>query len=116
MQMPNCSSYLWFFVDAGENLVMADDVTRPSNPPVTPIEEEKLEEALLDVNVFQQSRGKEPSRRVLRTRVNCSVWDCQMFPNPHALAIYLEFVPVHGATPERFEECQCEDDDVCLHC
>ncbi len=39
-----------------------------------------------------------------------------MSPNPHVLAIYLEFVPVHGAAPERFEECQCEDDDVRLHC
>ncbi len=34
----------------------------------------------------------------------------------HALAIYLEFVPTRGAAPERFEECQCENDDFCLHC
>jgi hypothetical protein len=65
MQMPNCSGYLWFFVDAGENLVMADDVITPSNPPVAPIEEEKLEEASLDVNVFQRSREEELSRRVV---------------------------------------------------
>ncbi len=39
-----------------------------------------------------------------------------MSPNPHALTIYLEFVPVRGAAPGRFEECQCEDDDVRLHC
>jgi hypothetical protein len=38
-----------------------------------------------------------------------------LFPNPHALAIYLKFVFARGAAPERFEECQCEDDDVCLH-
>jgi hypothetical protein len=37
-------------------------------------------------------------------------------PNPHALAIYLEFVPARGAVPKRFEECQCENDDVRLHC
>jgi len=37
-------------------------------------------------------------------------------PNPHALVIYLKFVPACGATPKRFEECQCEDDDVRLHC
>jgi hypothetical protein len=37
-------------------------------------------------------------------------------PNPHALAIYLEFVPTRGAALEKFEECQCEDDDVRLHC
>ncbi len=28
----------------------------------------------------------------------------------------MEFVPTWGAAPERFEECQCEDDDVCFHC
>ncbi len=35
MQMPDCSSYPSVFVDACENLVMADDVATPSNPPVT---------------------------------------------------------------------------------
>jgi hypothetical protein len=67
MQMPNCSGYLWFFVDAGENLVMTDDVTTPSNPPVAPIEEEKLKEAPLNVNVSQWSCEEEPSRRVVPT-------------------------------------------------
>jgi hypothetical protein len=62
MQMPNCFNYLWFFVDAGENLVMANDVTTPLNPPVAPIEEEKLEEAPLDVNVSQRLCEEEPSR------------------------------------------------------
>ncbi len=52
----------------------------------------------------------------MRTRVDRSVWDCRLSPNPHALAIYLEFVPARGAAPERFKECQCEDDDVRLHC
>jgi hypothetical protein len=116
MQMPNCSSYLWFFVDASENLVMADDVTTPLNPPIAPIEEEKLEEAPLDVNVSRRSREEKSSRRVVRTQVDRLVWDRQMSPNPHALVIYLEFVPVRGVAPERFEECQCEDDDVCLPC
>jgi hypothetical protein len=105
-----------FFVDACEDLVMADDVTTPSNPPVAPIEEEKLEEATLDVNVFQWSHEEEPSRRVVRTQVDRSVWDCQMSPNPHVLTIYLKFVPACEAAPKRFEECQCENDDVCLHC
>ncbi len=114
--MPNCSSYLGFFVDANENLVMVDDVTTPSNPPIAPIEKENLEEAPLDVNVSQRSREEEPSRRVVHTRVDHLVWDCQMSPNPHALAIYLEFVPARGAAPKRFEECQCEDDDVRFHC
>jgi hypothetical protein len=54
-----------FFIDACENLFMADDVTTPSNPPVTPIEKEKLEnapfdeaalvETPFDKNVYQQS-------------------------------------------------------------
>ncbi len=43
-------------------------------------------------------------------------WDCRLSHNPHALIIYLKFVPARGATPERFEECQCEDYDVHLHC
>jgi hypothetical protein len=38
------------FVNAGEDLVMADDVT-PSNPLVAFVKEEKFEETLLDVNV-----------------------------------------------------------------
>jgi hypothetical protein len=54
------------FVDAGDNLVMADDVATPSNPPVATIDKENLEEATLDetpfdevaleVNVSQRSR------------------------------------------------------------
>ncbi len=97
-------------------LVMVDDDATPSNPPVTPIQQEELEEAPLDLNVSQRSREEEPPRRVVRTRVDCSVWDRRLSPNPHALAIYLEFVPTRGAAPERFEECQCKDDDVCFHC
>ncbi len=44
---------LLVFVDAGENLVMADNVATPLNPLVSLIEKEKFEEAPLDVNVFQ---------------------------------------------------------------
>ncbi len=35
-------------VDAGDNLVMADDVATPSNPPVATIDKEKLEEVTFD--------------------------------------------------------------------
>jgi hypothetical protein len=63
------------FVDAGEILVMADDVAMPSNPPVAPVEQEELEEMPLDVNVSQRPREEEPSRRVVHTRVDCSAWD-----------------------------------------
>ncbi len=97
-------------------LVMADDDATPSNPPVEPVQQEEFKEASLDLNVFQRPREEEPPRRVVRTRVDRSVWDRQLSPNPHALAIYLEFVPTRGAAPERFEECQCEDDDVRFHC
>jgi hypothetical protein len=107
---------LLVFVDAGANSVMADDVAMPSNPPVSPVEKEKLEKAPLDVNVFQWSCEEEPSRRVVCTRVDRLAWDCQLSLHPHTLAIYLKFVPTRGATSERFKECQCEDDDVCLHC
>jgi hypothetical protein len=97
-------------------LVMADDDATPSNPPVAPVQQEELEEAPFDLNVSQRSREEKPPRRVVRTRVDRSVWDRRLSPNPHALAIYLEFVLARGATPERFKECQCKDDDVCLHC
>jgi hypothetical protein len=108
--------YLSVFVDAGEILIMVNDLATPSNPPVAPMEQEELEEAPLDLNVSQRPRKEEPSRRVVRIQVARSAWDCQLSPNPHALAIYLEFVPAYGAALERFEECQCEDDDVRLHC
>ncbi len=67
------------------------------------------------MNVSQRSRKEEPSKRVVRTRVDHLVWDRQLSPNPHAFAIYLEFVLARGVVPKRFEECQCEDDDVRLH-
>jgi len=61
-------------------------------------------------------REEEPPRQVMRIRVDRLAWDRSLSPNPHALAIYLEFVPASGAAPERFEDCQCENDDVRLHC
>jgi hypothetical protein len=112
---------IWFgypsiFVDAGEILFMADDVATPSNPPVAPVEHEELEKVLFDVNVSQRPCEEKLSRRVVRTRVDRSAWDRRLSLTPHALTIYLEFVPARGAAPERFEKCQCEDDDVHLHC
>ncbi len=89
MQMPNCFGYPSIFVDASENLVMADDVVTPSNPPIAPIEEEEREKTSLDVNVFQRSREEEPSRKLVHNRVNHAAWDHQLSPNPHALVIYL---------------------------
>jgi len=37
MQVPNSFNYPSIFVDVGENLVMANDVATPSNPPVAPL-------------------------------------------------------------------------------
>ncbi len=95
---------------------MADDVATPLNPLVSLIEKEELEEAPFDVKVFQRLREEELSKRMVHTRVDCLAWDRRLSPNPHALAIYLEFVLACGATQERFEECQCEDDDIRFHC
>jgi len=95
---------------------MADDVAMPSNPLVAPVEQEEFEKTPLDVIVSQRSREEEPPKRMVRTQVDRSAWDHRLSPNPHVLAIYLEFVPAHGAAPDRFEECQCEDDDVRFHC
>ncbi len=104
------------FVDVGEDLIMADDVVTPSNPSIAPIKEEAFEETLLDMNASLGSRDKESFQEVVCIQIDHSAWDCQLSPNPHALMICLEFVPFRGAMLERFKECQCEDDDVCLHC
>jgi len=66
---------LLVFVDVGENLVIVDDVTTPSNPLVSLIQKEELEKTPFAVNVFQRLREKEPSRKVVRTRVDCLAWD-----------------------------------------
>jgi len=110
------SATLLVFVNAGDNLVMVDDVAMPSNPLVSLAKKEELEEALLDVNVSQRSCKKKLCRKVVRTRVDRSTWDRRLSPNPHALGIYLEFVLACGVAPKRFEECQCEDDNVRFHC
>jgi hypothetical protein len=65
--------------------------------------------------VSQRSREEKPPKQVVRIWVNRSAWDRRLSPNPHALAIYLEFVLARGIALERFEKCQCEDDDVRLH-
>jgi hypothetical protein len=76
------------FVDAGENLFMVDYVTTPSNPLVSLVEKEKLEEAPLDVNVSRQLREKESSKKMVCTQVDRSTWDRCLSLKPHALTIY----------------------------
>jgi hypothetical protein len=104
------------FVNVSEDLIMVDDVATPSNLTIVPVEEEELEEVSLDMNVSQWLHKEELSKRMVCTQVDRSTWDCQLFFNPHALVIYLKFVPACGVVPKRFEKCQCEDDNVCLHC
>jgi hypothetical protein len=41
---------------------MADDVATPLNPLIAPVEQEELEEASFNVNVFQRLREEGPSR------------------------------------------------------
>jgi hypothetical protein len=48
-------------------------------------------------------------------QIDRSAWDYRLYLNSHALTIYLEFVLARGVALERFEECQCENDDVCFH-
>jgi hypothetical protein len=72
---PIVSTTLLVFVDANENLVMADDVATPSNLLVSLVEKEELEEAPLNVNVSQRLPKEEPSRRMVCTRVDCLAWD-----------------------------------------
>jgi hypothetical protein len=65
------------FVDACDNLVMADDVVMPLNPPVATVDKEEfeettfdrtsLDEVALEVNVSQRSREEKPSRRVVHS-------------------------------------------------
>ncbi len=64
------------------------------------------------MNVSQQSCEEKPIGRVVHTQVAQSVWDHRVSPNPHALAIYLELIHVFGNMIGRFDECQCEDDNV----
>ncbi len=87
------------FVDASENLVMADDVVMPLNLLVSLVKKEELEETSFDMNVSQESHEEKSSKRVVRTQVNHSTWDRRLFPKPHALAIYLKFVPIRGVAP-----------------
>ncbi len=71
---------------------MVDDVATNSNLPISLVEKEELEEASFDVNVSQWSHEEKPSRRIMHIQVDRLAWDRQLSLNPHALAIYLEFV------------------------
>jgi hypothetical protein len=50
------SATLLVFVDAGENLIMVDDVATPSNLPISLVEKEEFKETQFDMNVSQRSR------------------------------------------------------------
>jgi len=78
------STTLLVFVDAGENLVMVDDVATPSNPPVSLVEKEELEEAPLDVNVFQRRTKKNRPEEwcTLESIVQHGIVDCLLTRMP----------------------------------
>jgi hypothetical protein len=62
---------------------MVDDVAMPSNPLVTLVEQEKLEEVPLNMNVSQRPHEEKSSRRVVRTRVDHSTCvDCLLTHMP----------------------------------
>ncbi len=63
------------FVDANENLIMADDVVTPSNLLVALVKHEEIEETPFNVNVSQWSREEKSSKKVVRPQVNHSAWD-----------------------------------------
>jgi hypothetical protein len=64
--VPNWFDYLSDFVDANENLVMADDVVTPSDSLVILVEKEEPEETPLNVNISQRSREEKLSIRMVR--------------------------------------------------
>ncbi len=54
---------LLVFVDVVKDSIMVDDVVMPSNPPITLVKKEKLEETPFDVNVSQRSCEEKPSKK-----------------------------------------------------
>jgi hypothetical protein len=55
------SATLLVFIDAGENLVMVDDVATPSNPPVSLVEKEELEKhCLMWMSVNGRTKKNRP--------------------------------------------------------
>jgi hypothetical protein len=69
------SAILLVFVDASEDSIMADDVTKHSNIPIVLIKEEELEKTSFNLNVSQWLCEKEPFKRVVCSQVNYSAWD-----------------------------------------
>jgi hypothetical protein len=58
------------FVDAGEDLIMADDVVTHLNPIVALVKKEEFEKTPLDVNVSQRPCDEELFKRVVCIRVD----------------------------------------------
>jgi hypothetical protein len=94
---------------------MANNVIMPLNPPITLVKREKLEKTLINVNVSYQPHKKKSFRKVVRTQVNHSTWDYQLFCNLHAFVIFFKFGLAHGVALKRFLKCQCEHDNICFH-
>ncbi len=69
------------------------------------IENEKLKESSIDVNVSQRPREEEPIEKVVCTWMVWSMWDRHVSPNPHIFSIYLQLILALGTKLERFDEC-----------
>jgi hypothetical protein len=48
------------------------------------------------MNVSQWLWEQDSSKKMVHIQVNHSTWDHHLSPNPHALVIYLKFVPTRG--------------------
>jgi hypothetical protein len=93
---------------------MANGVIISSNHLVALVWNEKFEKTPIDVNVFQWLHEEEIIGKVVHIQMTQSIWDHQMSPTFHALAIYLKLIHTFRNRLEKFDECQCEDDDICL--
>ncbi len=64
--------------------------------------------------MFPNSCIKKLIIRVVCTQMAQSIWDHQMSLDPNVLAIYLELIPTFENRDGRFDECQCENDNIRL--
>jgi hypothetical protein len=67
------------FVDASENLVVVNDVATPSNPPIAPVEKEKLEDAPLN---GRAKKNRPEKWCVVESIVRLGIVDCLLTHMP----------------------------------
>ncbi len=89
---------------------MVDDATMFLSLLVMLVQDEDLEQTSTDVNVFQRPHEKK-IKKVVCTQVVQLMWDCCVSLNLHIPANSLKLNLALTTKLERFDECQCEDDD-----